>query len=300
MKVRNSKNKIVQRILSLCLAITIVLGIAIGTIVPAFAAPTMDMMVTDDGNMLSAVEEASIEDALFNINQQTGIEFAVYTIESLDGTDIEAKANDLFRQLGLGEEENDNGLLLLISRDDREFRLEVGYGLEGCITDTQAMQAINVMTPYFRAEQYANGVRAAIIKIVDVLNQDGEYSITLEWQMPEEPVTETSSQSNFSFADILKAIWNFGLANIIAIGIVLYGIWRLLLKPLFTPLFHRLEEWDAERTRKAYQNSQNHQSEPYSNDYDSYDYSWSSSDSDDDSGSWGGGSSGGGGASGGW
>ena len=181
MKVRNNKNKIVQRILSLCLAIAIVLGIAIGTIVPAFAAPTMDMMVTDDGNMLSAVEEASIEDALFNINQQTGIEFAVYTIESLDGTDIEAKANDLFRQLGLGEEENDNGLLLLISRDDREFRLEVGYGLEGCITDTQAMQAINAMTPYFRAEQYANGIRAAIIKIVDVLNQDGVPTIQMNF-----------------------------------------------------------------------------------------------------------------------
>lgn len=72
--------KPVQRILSLCLAIAIVLGIAIGTIVPAFAAPTKDMMVMDNAGMLTAEQESEIEDMLYAINQRTGVELAVYTI----------------------------------------------------------------------------------------------------------------------------------------------------------------------------------------------------------------------------
>lgn len=58
-----------------------------------------------------------------------------HTIETLNGQDIETKANDLFRELGLGDSEKNNGLLLLIALNDRKFRLEVGYGLEGTIPD---------------------------------------------------------------------------------------------------------------------------------------------------------------------
>lgn len=87
---------------------------------------------------------------LYSINRQTGIEYLVYTIKSLNGEDIETCANRLFRTAGLGDKEKDNGLLLLISYDDRKFRLEVGYGLEGDIPDTQAANIINTMTPYFK------------------------------------------------------------------------------------------------------------------------------------------------------
>lgn len=151
--------KPVQRILSLCLAIAIVLGIAIGTIVPAFAAPTKDMMVTDNAGMLTAEQESEIEDMLYVINQRTGVELAVYTIETLNGQDIETKANDLFRELGLGDSEKNNGLLLLIAINDRKFRLEVGYGLEGAIPDTKAAEIINTMTPYFKESNYADVIK---------------------------------------------------------------------------------------------------------------------------------------------
>lgn len=170
--------KPVQRILSLCLAIAIVLGIAIGTIVPAFAAPTKDMMVTDNAGMLTAEQESEIEDMLYAINQRTGVELAVYTIETLNGQDIETKANDLFRELGLGDSEKNNGLLLLIALNDRKFRLEVGYGLEGTIPDTKAAEIINTMTPYFKESNYADGIKAAVSKTENVLN--GEADTTTE------------------------------------------------------------------------------------------------------------------------
>lgn len=128
-----------KKIPSIIFSVFIVLLILVGTIVPAYAAPTQDMMVTDSGEMLSDREEQEVSEMLYSINRQTGIEYLVYTIKSLNGEDIETCANRLFRTAGLGDKEKDNGLLLLISYDDRKFRLEVGYGLEGDIRQTGAV-----------------------------------------------------------------------------------------------------------------------------------------------------------------
>lgn len=152
-----------KKIPSIILSVFIVLLILVGTIVPAYAAPTQDMMVTDSGEMLSDREEQEVSEMLYSINRQTGIEYLVYTIKSLNGEDIETCANRLFRTAGLGDKEKDNGLLLLISYDDRKFRLEVGYGLEGDIPDTQAANIINTMTPYFKEGNYGDGVKAAAV-----------------------------------------------------------------------------------------------------------------------------------------
>ena len=266
--------KPVQRILSLCLAIAIVLGITIGTIVPAFAAPTKDMMVTDNAGMLTAEQESEIEDMLYAINQRTGVELAVYTIETLNGQDIETKANDLFRELGLGDSEKNNGLLLLIALNDRKFRLEVGYGLEGTIPDTKAAEIINTMTPYFKEGNYADGIKAAVSKTENVLN--GEADTT----------TEKSSPTRGDVFSLIFAIFTESLVVGCIISAIHDGI-------------------KERRKRRARKNG-----EPYidddddSNDSDNDNSSggWGFFDifSDDDSGSWGGGSSGGGGASGGW
>lgn len=102
-----------KKIPSIILSVFIVLLILVGTIVPAYAAPTQDMMVTDSGEMLSDREEQEVSEMLYSINRQTGIEYLVYTIKSLNGEDIETCANRLFRTAGLGDKEKDNGLLLL-------------------------------------------------------------------------------------------------------------------------------------------------------------------------------------------
>ena len=170
-----------KKIPSIILSVFIVLLILVGTIVPAYAAPTQDMMVTDSGEMLSDREEQEISEMLYSINRQTGIEYLVYTIKSLNGEDIETCANRLFRTAGLGDKEKDNGLLLLISYDDRKFRLEVGYGLEGDIPDTQAANIINTMTPYFKEGNYGDGVKAAVKQTAVVLNSSGEYTISEDW-----------------------------------------------------------------------------------------------------------------------
>ena len=176
-----NNNKTAHLFTSWLLASFIFLAILISAIAPAFAAPSQDMMVTDNGEMLTEQDEQEISEMLYSINRQTGIEYLVYTIKSLNGEDIETCANRLFRTTGLGDKEKDNGLLLLISYDDRKFRLEVGYGLEGDIPDTQAANIINTMTPYFKEGNYGDGVKAAVKQTAVVLNSSGEYTISEDW-----------------------------------------------------------------------------------------------------------------------
>lgn len=195
-----------KKIPSIILFVFIVLLILVGTIVPAYAAPTQDMMVTDSGEMLSDREEQEVSEMLYSINRQTGIEYLVYTIKSLNGEDIETCANRLFRTAGLGDKEKDNGLLLLISYDDRKFRLEVGYGLEGDIPDTQAANIINTMTPYFKEGNYGDGVKAAVKQTAVILNSSGEYTISEDWAAQAASNDEANQTSSLIAAGLVLGI----------------------------------------------------------------------------------------------
>lgn len=246
-----------QRILHLCLAIILALSIAICTVAPAFAAPTKDMMVTDNAGMLTSEQESEIEDTLYDINQQTGIEFAVYTIESLDGQDIETKANDLFRELGLGDFEKNNGLLLLIALNDRKFRLEVGYGLEGTIPDTKAAEIINTMTPYFKENNYADGIKVAVANTVSTLNNSGDYTINFDWDKIQE-LTKGSelTEGKKKFYNILLKVDNCGNIGIIIFGIAALG-WQVLLilnELIFNPIWQFLHQrWEDGKFRPLFE-----------------------------------------------
>lgn len=158
------------------------------------AAPTSDMLVTDNTKTLSLDEEKKIESALYQIYEQSGIEYAVTIIDSLKGDSIENAANEQFRNLGLGDSDKNNGLLILISMNDHKFRMEVGYGLEGVITDTKAKEIINCMTNYFKQDDYTDGILASITKTVEILNASGEYNISQDENYI--PVSSASKEIN--------------------------------------------------------------------------------------------------------
>ena len=87
------------------------------------------------------------------------------TIDSLEGRSIEAYANELFRTWGIGDKEKNNGLLLLISKNDHKFCIEVGYCLEGAITDGYAGTVLDRMKSSFRDEKYSAGIISAYGKL---------------------------------------------------------------------------------------------------------------------------------------
>lgn len=116
-------------------------------------------MVVDQADLLNADEEAALEADLQSLRASTSIEIAVATISSLENGDINLAANEIFAQWGIGNKEKDTGVLFLIARNDRQARIEVGYGLEGALPDALASSILrNTTFPRFREDAYAQGI----------------------------------------------------------------------------------------------------------------------------------------------
>ena len=136
--------------------------------------PTLTGRVVDTAEILSDQTEAAITELLEAHESTTSNQVAVLTIPSLDGATIEGFANRVFRSWGLGRADVDNGVLLLIARDDRELRIEVGYGLESSLTDAQAGRIIrNLIVPQFRANDFDGGTIAGVNAILGTI--EGTY-----------------------------------------------------------------------------------------------------------------------------
>lgn len=121
--------------------------------------PKLNRRVTDLAGILSPSEEARLEENLMAFEDETSNQIAVLIINSLDGESIEQYSIQVVDQWQLGTAQKDNGVLLLIAVQDRQVRIEVGYGLEGVLTDLISFQIIrNVIAPQFRNGNYYAGI----------------------------------------------------------------------------------------------------------------------------------------------
>ncbi len=153
--------------------------VALATIpVVAFAYTNPGMprgFVNDFAGMMQPQERVQLEQKIASFASSTSNEISVVTIKSLDGDTIENFSVKLFADWKIGKAKKDNGVLLLISRDDRKMRIEVGYGLEGALTDIQSDEIItNDLIPNFKAGNYYAGIDAAVRDIMAATQ--GEYT----------------------------------------------------------------------------------------------------------------------------
>ena len=158
-----------------CLALSVLMLLA-----AAFAAnfPALTGRVVDQANIIPAESRQAIEAKLTDLETKSGIQLVVATVTSLDGQEIEPYANELFRVWKLGEKTKNNGVLLLIAPNERRVRIEVGYGLEGTLTDALSQVIIaNAITPRFKTSDYAGGITRGVDDIITVLTTDAS-----EWQ----------------------------------------------------------------------------------------------------------------------
>ncbi len=139
----------------------------------AFKAPGQPTgYVNDYAEILTEEQEVVLETKLRNLASSEGSEVAVVTVKSLDGETVENYAVQLFAEWGIGKKDKDNGLLLLIAMEERAMRIEVGYGLEGTITDAQAFWIIrDIITPAFKNEDYFTGISGAIDKVTEAITE---------------------------------------------------------------------------------------------------------------------------------
>lgn len=129
--------------------------------------------VNDFAGILSANTKQEIETLLSSLDASTSAQVSVVTIKTLDNDTIENYAEKLFKEWGIGQKGKDNGVLLLVAIEDRKVRIEVGYGLEGALTDAETSSIIrNVITPAFKEGDYDKGITEGVDNILKAAAED--------------------------------------------------------------------------------------------------------------------------------
>jgi uncharacterized protein len=135
--------------------------------------PPLEHRVTDLTATLDAAALATLEGRLTAIEARKGSQIAVLIVPTTEPEAIEQYAIRVAEAWQLGRKDVDDGVLLLVAKEDRALRIEVGYGLEGSIPDAIAKQIVaDVITPYFRSGDFAGGISAGVEALVRVI--DGE------------------------------------------------------------------------------------------------------------------------------
>ena len=118
---------------------------------------------------------------------------AIVTVHSLEGQSVENYAVDLYKQLGVGSKQDNRGVLLLVSPDERKYRIEVGYGLEPVINDARAGDAGRAMVPFLRQGDYSKATETAAWMLAKYVADD--RGVTLSGQPPARAVRQPDSGS---------------------------------------------------------------------------------------------------------
>lgn len=141
--------------------------------------PTSSFYVYDGSDIIDEKAEEYIIRTNEELYKRTGSQIVVFTIDSLENTNINQFAVKLFEEWGIGSKEYDNGLLMLIVPEERQIWIEVGYGLEGALPDSKVGRIIeDSILPYFREDKYTEGVIAGFNDIINEVER--EYNIQLE------------------------------------------------------------------------------------------------------------------------
>jgi uncharacterized protein len=153
------------RLSFLVLAVLFVLAPAAAKEVPFLAG-----RVVDEANLIPPDQRQRIEAKLAQFERQTGIQVAVLTVDSLEGEAIEGYAHKVASTWALGQKGKDNGVLLLVAKQERQMRIEVGYGLEPVLTDLQTnIIQREVIIPYFKRGDFGGGIEAGVDAILSTI-----------------------------------------------------------------------------------------------------------------------------------
>jgi uncharacterized protein len=147
--------------------------------IPVFSleVPAMSGPVNDLAGILSSSEKLELQDFLESVNTQTGVQLAVLTLPSLEGDSLESFSVKTAQQWELGQADEDNGVLLLVVMDDRSIRIEVGYGLEGLLTDMKSGLIIRkVIIPQFQNGNFGRGIIEGSRNIIGVATEDTDLT----------------------------------------------------------------------------------------------------------------------------
>lgn len=195
---------------------------------PPWASVALNQRVIDLTHTLDSSTQQRLTDQLADLEQRKGAQIAVMLLPTTAHADLETFTTELFRAWKLGRKGIDDGILLLVIKDDRKVRIEVGYGLEGLVTDLLSHRIIEEqMTPAFRQGDYAAGVQHAV-DALSLLVEGGDLPAVDETR-------ETVDDAAVLLALILGAVggvllasgklhWRRGLIGALAVTVLLTAL----------------------------------------------------------------------------
>jgi uncharacterized protein len=278
------------------------------------AVPPLSGRVVDQTGTLSSDEIASLTQKLKDFEARKGSQIAVLIVPTTQPEEIEQYSIRVAEDWKIGRKKIDDGAILLVAKNDRKLRIEVGYGLEGALTDVTSKRIIDeIITPKFRSGDFAGGISDGVDRIIGVI--DGE-------PLPAPPARSQSSSSSGTnwfaffnptnpfviigvifFGHLMRSLFGRLIGSAAAGGLVALLTWYVLGSLIFAAIAGAVVSmftmFSDAITNSASSGSRAGWS---SGGHSSGSSSWSSSSSSSDSGSFsgGGGSFGGGGASGSW
>ena len=182
--------------------------------------------VNDFAHVLSPAATTQINDLARQVDEKAQAQIALVTINTLDGRDIESYAVDLFKQWGIGKKGKDTGVLILYAIQDRQARIEVGYGLEPILPDDKVGAFQREAIPQMRAGDYNGALLLVTRRVADVIAQDAGVQLT--GPRPRAPAPEpTESHQEWSLGKIIFLVIVIGLVLLTPIGRSL--LWMFLL-----------------------------------------------------------------------
>jgi uncharacterized protein len=192
------------------------LVLALAGLARAADVPYLTGRVVDNAELLAADAQDRIGSLLQEHEARTGNQIAVLTVSALEGDSIEEFSLKVFNAWKLGQKSKDNGVLLVVVPRERKMRIEVGYGLEGALTDVAASRIIrNVLAPLFKAGDFNAGVEGGVTAIIAQL--EGREAPAATAEPPTQPANSDSGPTAFPDPDL-------PLTERILFGAFIFGI----------------------------------------------------------------------------
>jgi len=139
--------------------------------------PKEQTSVYDEAKLLSGFEKNALEQKLINYADTTSTQIVVATVKTINGEDIGLYAAQWAHKWGIGQAKEDNGILVLVAKDDRKLWITTGYGVEHLLTDALTKRIVtNIITPQFKQGDFYGGLDRGTSAIIEILN--GEYQGT--------------------------------------------------------------------------------------------------------------------------
>lgn len=170
------------------------------TVLGAIPQHTSEFYVNDFAGVLSSQTEQEIQSTAISLSNETTAQVCVLTIDTLDGEDIAEYSVEVFRDWGIGDKEKNNGVLILLSIQDREMWISTGYGVEGTLTDARLGQLRDTYAiPYYSNDDFDTGTLQLFNAIVNELRVE-EYGLSelenfenIEYYSPTDKVSNSFS-----------------------------------------------------------------------------------------------------------